>query len=290
MFVSRSLNTFILASLLIPSFSCAESALKIKDGKAQIDFFSVGLTEPMSDFGAGALGGIGGGIVGAIVGAGADARNQGQNATVGGVIGLVVGAGVVAYMNSQYRKMYNKSEGYNLHGVAARNNAEGVKAQVAWYTPAKTLEQDSEGRTPLMFASATGSDRAAQALLNAMPECHEFVDGKTETTSVAQKTSSGWAAAADVTLGTSWYKAPEKTETTTVSLNKKTIPAIDMQDKQRNTALLYAAICEKPDTVKLLLEHGADGSRKNNLGQDVGMIGLRKPAIQKALDDRAEGR
>jgi hypothetical protein len=187
------------------------------------------------------------GIAGSLLGGTAGKENAQVRTEVGaiggGILGVLTGYGLSQFFNwmqknkedKQFKVVSNQTEGLNLHGAAAKNNAEGVRALIAYGQ--NPIAPDKEGRTPLMYAAATGSDKALDALIR----------------NTGELTTNG-----DKTL--------------------------DLQDKQKNTAVLYAAQCGNPSTTKKLLVYGADGNKINLAGHNVTTYAQQNPKIKQAVE------
>jgi ankyrin repeat protein len=288
---SKFLHTLMFGTLLISNISRSE--LTIENGKAKINFDVLALDKPDKAAWALTKGGIPGAVLGGIIGCVADEVN-GNSRNEYGKQGLVAGAVLLAlvweYKNFKYKRMYDKSNGLKIHGVAAKNNPEGVKAQVSYYGSQKTVEVDKENTTPLMYAGATGSIEAAGAIIDKGPKNYDVTVGTKDSTAESEQTVSWWWALTDF-LGITknkWKPAATTVKKSHTDIKKKQ-RTIDMQDDQGNTAVIWAAQCEEPKAMKYLLKRGANGGITNNVGENLHTLAQQSEQIKAAIDQFKKG-
>jgi hypothetical protein len=65
------------------------------------------------------------------------------------------------------------------------------------------------------------------------------------------------------------------------------LKSIDLQDNQKNTAILYAAQCGNANTTAKLFAYGADANIKNHEGHNVSTFAQQNNDIKKALEQEA---
>lgn len=253
-------------------------AMEIKDGTAEINYRAHTLTEPMQPVTVGALSAAGGALVGAFIGASLAEGQRNPEKTIG-VTTLVCAALSALYFlwqNNLYRAVHATSEGLDMHGAAAQDNKEGVAALAEYgYS---VIAQDRQGKTPLMYAAATGAQNTAQEIMDRSPEHATVIDSVGK--SIARKP--GY-----FDRHNRWV--PEQRTETDIE-NSKVINPINLQDKSKMTAATHAAICNQPEVLTMLLRAGADGSLADNFGDTVGSIAMRNPEIAKAQEEARRSR
>lgn len=220
----------------------------------------------------------GGAALGYVLGASAEPH---PCAGVGAAIGGVLVGGCALWSNHSYRTVFNASDGKDLRGAAASNNARGVRAWLDY--DGGSIKRDEDGRIPLHFAASNGADDAASALLSKMP--HKMI---INTDQIRETTTESTTHKADIDI---WHPfdhlnyKPETTESKTTDRIKREIDPVNLQDEAAGrTAAVYAGLRHQYATLALLLRNRADGNIKDKLGNDIPSLAAKDQAVKDAVE------
>jgi len=148
---------------------------------------------------------------------------------------------------------------YNVATAAARNETDGVRAQlIAGKTPDIT---DDTGQNPLGYAASFGNVEMAQILI----KYNAPVDRRDQFGNAPLH----WAA--------------QRGSVEIVQLLIDAKATIDAQNKQGVTPLMMAASRGQAAAIRLLLKHGADPQKRDYTGRDAMGWADGKPAALQAL-------
>jgi ankyrin repeat protein len=135
-----------------------------------------------------------------------------------------------------------------LHTAAHLNNADIVKILLESGADPNPISRHTNWETPLHYAAEAGAIDAVQALLDGGVEVDVRIDqGRSPMMNIIKEGRSG-------------YGSP----VVRVLLDNGADPSL--QDNSGSTALHYAAMNGRTDTIQLLIEHGASLDLTNDLG------------------------
>ncbi|MCX5922845.1 MAG: hypothetical protein NTX86_05985 [Candidatus Dependentiae bacterium] len=173
--------------------------------------------------------------------------------------------------HSNYQHAFDENSGISIYGLAADDDAVGVKTWIA-YSSGLSYAVDGNGRNALHFAAANGATKTAELLLASMPMTEQIARGEQHTQTFGHYNGFNGG-----------YGFGNSSSTSTIYEEIKTI---DRQDTKFNrTAVLYAALGGHIDVLRVLLLSGANGGLSDNFGNTVASIAATNPAVQKVLDE-----
>lgn len=276
------MKSFFKKSLLLQAliFPAALTAMEVSKDGVKVDLNKLKMVEPHTPQAAMAIGAACVGIPCAVVGAvsGANVNAPGTGFVIGGVFGGAIGGAVGSYINSEYRKIFNATPNHlDINGAAYIGDVNAVQAHLRYYGNGAAETRDANGRTPVMYAAGSSrenADGAAEAiaiLAGARPTCQVQVS-KGTTRSVTPGTVDQYGN----------YIAPQVLKGTFE--NYEEVNLVDLQDNEKNTAAIIAALANNPKTLKALLDFNADCSKSSTRGRTVASAAKGKSEVQALLD------